>query len=147
MTLLNTNFIFPSLQHYTPHVVSRSIVSSSWWWAYKCPKHVEQVTSSINHWVATSWFSSPRRCTDKHTSNLQKAYLTYYVHLVGIKNKWLAGSKVSVCIPLSYFPKTNIHCWWSAYWEKSWFSRLHKWLNWGTLCGNRSCVIEMVTTT
>jgi hypothetical protein len=46
-------------RHYTPHVVTKSIVSSSWWWAYKCPKHVEQITSSINHWVASSWFCSP----------------------------------------------------------------------------------------
>jgi hypothetical protein len=53
MTLLKTNFIFPSLQHYTPHVVTSSIVSSSWWWACKCPKHVEQITSSINDWVAS----------------------------------------------------------------------------------------------
>ena len=35
-----------------------SIVSSSWWWAYKCPKHVELITSAINHSVASSWFSS-----------------------------------------------------------------------------------------
>jgi len=35
-----------------------SIVSSSWWWAYKCVKHVEQITSAINHSVASSWFSS-----------------------------------------------------------------------------------------
>ena len=37
-----------------------SIVSSSWWWAFKCPKHVEQITSAINHSVASSWFSSLR---------------------------------------------------------------------------------------
>ena len=35
-----------------------SIVSSSWWWAYKCRKHVEQIISAINHSVACSWFSS-----------------------------------------------------------------------------------------
>jgi len=35
-----------------------SIVSSAWWWAYKCPKHVEQIRSVINHSVASSWFSS-----------------------------------------------------------------------------------------
>ena len=35
-----------------------STVSSSWWWAYKCPKHVEQIISAINHSVASSWFSS-----------------------------------------------------------------------------------------
>jgi hypothetical protein len=26
-----------------------SIVSSSWCWAYKCPKHVEQIIRAINH--------------------------------------------------------------------------------------------------
>ena len=43
-----------------------SIVSSSWWWAYKCPKHVEQIISAIKHSVASSWFSSlrlPYNCT------------------------------------------------------------------------------------
>ena len=35
-------------------------VSSSWWWAYKCPKHVEQIISAIKHSVASSWFSSLR---------------------------------------------------------------------------------------
>jgi len=34
-----------------------SIVSSSWWWAYKCPKHVEQIISAIKYSVASSWFS------------------------------------------------------------------------------------------
>jgi hypothetical protein len=38
---------------------NKSIFSSSWWWAYKCLKHVEQITRSINYWVASSWFSSP----------------------------------------------------------------------------------------
>ena len=32
-----------------------SRVSSSWWWAYKCPKHVEQIIGAINHSVASSW--------------------------------------------------------------------------------------------
>ena len=35
-----------------------SIVASSWWWAYTCPKHVEQIIRSIKHCVASSWFSS-----------------------------------------------------------------------------------------
>jgi len=35
-----------------------SIVSSSWCWAYKCLKHVEQIISAINRSVASSWFSS-----------------------------------------------------------------------------------------
>ena len=40
------------------------IVSSSWWWAYKCPKHVEQIISAINHSVASSWFYSLRLYND-----------------------------------------------------------------------------------
>jgi len=35
-----------------------NIVSSSWWWAYKCPKHVEQIISAIKHSVTSGWFSS-----------------------------------------------------------------------------------------
>jgi hypothetical protein len=37
------------------------IASSSWWWAQNCPKHVEQIIGAINHSVASSWFSSPRK--------------------------------------------------------------------------------------
>ena len=44
---------------------TNSIVAGCWWWAYSCPKHVEQTTSSIKHCVATSWFSSSH-CTTKH---------------------------------------------------------------------------------
>jgi len=36
------------------------MVSSSWWWAYNCPKHVEKIISVIKHSVASSWFSSLR---------------------------------------------------------------------------------------
>ena len=36
------------------------IFSSSWWWAYKCPKHVDQIISAVNQSVASSWFSSLR---------------------------------------------------------------------------------------
>ena len=36
------------------------VVLISWWWAYKCPKHVEQIISAINHSVASSCFSSLR---------------------------------------------------------------------------------------
>ena len=45
-----------------------SIVSSSWWWAYKCPKHVEQIISAIKHSVASSWFSSLRLYYDARTN-------------------------------------------------------------------------------
>ena len=41
-----------------------SRVSSSWWWAYKWSKHVEQLTSAINHSVASSWFPSLRICDE-----------------------------------------------------------------------------------
>jgi len=37
-----------------------SIVSSSWWWTYKCPKHIEQIISAMKHSVASSWFSPLR---------------------------------------------------------------------------------------
>ena len=37
-----------------------STVSNFWWWAYKCPKYVEQIISSIKQSVASSWFSSLR---------------------------------------------------------------------------------------
>ena len=37
-----------------------NIVSSSWWWAYKCLKHVEQIICAIRHSVASCWFSSLR---------------------------------------------------------------------------------------
>ena len=37
-----------------------SIVSSSWWWEYECPKHVEQIIIAIKYSVASSCFSSLR---------------------------------------------------------------------------------------
>ena len=52
---------FPSSR--TLHTIcgnNTSVVSSSQWWAYKCPKHVEQIISTINHSVASSFFSSLR---------------------------------------------------------------------------------------
>jgi len=45
-----------------------SIVASSWWWAYKCPKHVEQIISAIKHSVASSWFSSLHLYNDARTN-------------------------------------------------------------------------------
>ena len=45
-----------------------SIVLSSWWWTYKCPKHVEQIISAIKHSVASSWFSSLRFYYDARTN-------------------------------------------------------------------------------
>ena len=57
--------------HITTGGSNTHIVPSSWWWAYKCLKHVEHIISAINHSVVSSWFSFSthmQRCTDKHTS-------------------------------------------------------------------------------
>ena len=68
----------PTTSNQALHTISGNnthIVSSSWWWAYKCPKHVELITSEINHSVASSWFffsTHMRRCTDKHTLSKKK---------------------------------------------------------------------------
>ena len=32
------------------------IVSRSWWWAWRCPKHAEHIISAIKHSVISSWF-------------------------------------------------------------------------------------------
>ena len=45
-----------------------SIVSSSWWWACECPKHVEQIIIAIKHSEASSWFSSLRLYYDARTN-------------------------------------------------------------------------------
>jgi len=50
-----------------------SIVSSSWWWAYKCPKHVDQIISAIKHSVVSSWFSSLPLYYDAQT-NIHQIY-------------------------------------------------------------------------
>jgi hypothetical protein len=52
-----------------------SIVSSSWWWAYRCPKHVEQIIIAIKHSVASSWFSSLRLYNDARTNIHQMQYI------------------------------------------------------------------------
>ena len=48
-----------------------SIVASSWWWAYKCPKYVEKIISAINHSVAPRWFSSVHLYNDVRTNKHQ----------------------------------------------------------------------------
>jgi len=53
---------------HTIHGNDTSLVSSSSWWAYKRPKHVEQIISAINHSVASSWFSSLRLYYDVRTN-------------------------------------------------------------------------------
>jgi len=62
-----------------------SIVSSSWWWAYKCPKHVEQITSAINHSVTSSWFSSLLVYKDARTNIQFGRYITFrskFIHFL-----------------------------------------------------------------
>ena len=56
---------------YTIRCNNTSIVSSSWWWAYECPKHVEQIIIAIKHSVASSWFSSLRLYYDARTNVYQ----------------------------------------------------------------------------
>ena len=53
---------------HTTHGNNTCIVSCSWRWAYKCPKHVEQITSEINHSVASTWFSSLLIYNDARTN-------------------------------------------------------------------------------
>ena len=40
---------------------NKYIVSNSWWWAQKCPKHVEHIISAINNSVAYVGFSFLRK--------------------------------------------------------------------------------------
>jgi len=70
-----------------------SIVSSSWWWAYKYPKHVEQIISAINHWVASSWFSSLRLYYDART-NIHQMFIPVDMHVISLtfaRNLFLFG--------------------------------------------------------
>jgi len=56
-----------------------SIVWSSWWWAYKCPKHVGQIVSAIKHSVASIWFSSLRIYNDARTNIHQIGFYFYAI--------------------------------------------------------------------
>ena len=49
----------PTTRNQALHTIDSNnthIVSSSWWCAEKCPKHVEHIISAMNHSVASSWF-------------------------------------------------------------------------------------------
>jgi len=50
-----------------------------WWWAYKCPKHVEHIISAIKRSVASSWFSSLRLYYDARTNIHQINSWTFFV--------------------------------------------------------------------
>ena len=71
-----------------------SIVSSSWWWAYKCPKHVEQIINSIKHSVATSWFSSQRKYNDAR-KNIYQIHEKFCIS----KHIWPKQFRVRECWP------------------------------------------------
>jgi len=69
-----------------------SIVSSSWWWAYKCPKHVEQIISAIKHSVTSSWFYSLRL----HFSNLFVTRITHRYFRSDVKRNAISIPSFSV---------------------------------------------------
>ena len=54
-------------------VNNTSIVLSSWWWAYECPKHVERIISAIKHSVASRPMS---HATIKQLQTLIFIYIT-----------------------------------------------------------------------
>ena len=59
-----------------------SIVSNSWWWAYKYPKHVEQIISAIKYSVASSWVPSLCLYYDACTN-------IHQIHWIIVGWKWL----------------------------------------------------------
>ena len=67
------------------------IVSSSWWWTQKCPKHVEHIISAIKHSVTSSWYS----CS---THNLGYIW-TVRRH---IERAYSSGSKRNGILPQTY---------------------------------------------
>jgi hypothetical protein len=106
-----------------------SIVSSSWWWAYKCPKHVEQIISAINHSVASSWFSSLRLYYDARTNihqinsgtffPLRKLRLFYKCCLISLA---VSDLLLGLCYSSIYTPK---FIWkYSNAWVRTWFISL-----------------------
>ena len=71
-------------------------VSISWWLAYKCPKHVEQIISAIKHSVASSWFSSLRLYYDTRT-NINQIWLILHENIF-----WISAINWLLCSP--YLP-------------------------------------------
>ena len=68
-----------------------SIASSPWWWAYNCPKHVEQIISAINHSVASSCSSSLCTYSDART----KTHQIHWCHFsAGIWGRWNFSPRV-----------------------------------------------------
>jgi len=84
-----------------------NIVSSSWWWAYKCPKHVEQIVRAINHSVASSWFFLLYACTTMHG----QTYIKFSLCRCEMGN---GSSQASVCCISALLQRVSIESWlWS----------------------------------
>jgi hypothetical protein len=77
-----------------------STVSRSWWWAQKCPKHVEQIIRAINHPVAFSWFTSLRKL---YYFPFYRYHFTYQYHVNTKKTSQLRSSD------LRNWQKTGVH--------------------------------------
>jgi len=74
-----------------------SIVSNSWWWAYKCAKHVEEILSTTQHSVASRWFSSPRLYNEARTDihQIKKLLCLHENFSVWAYRRWKLGSTYS----------------------------------------------------
>ena len=79
-----------------------SIVSSSWWWAYEFPKHVERILIAIKHSVASSWFSSLRLYYDAWT-NIHQIYIPMFTkdHCVTTLSHWVLSTPAHLVFPTS----------------------------------------------
>jgi len=85
-----------------------SIVWSSWWWACKCPKHVEQIISAIKHSVASSWFSSLRLYYDARTNihQIEPFCFKYFFFAFVVQSRTFNGAYNVMC----YFFLHNFVC-------------------------------------
>jgi len=73
-----------------------SIVSSSWWWTYKCPKHLGQIISAIKHSIASSWFYSLRlwiKDVYLHACTERNAHYEDLCHLLQTSGSWRSVPK------------------------------------------------------
>ena len=88
-----------------------STVSSSWWWAYKCPKHVEQIISAIKPSVTSSWFSSLRLYNDART-NIHKIHSRLFFQIPTYFTIYLLDKthvKIRTSNLLTFFNITLLH--------------------------------------
>jgi len=85
------------------------IVSSSWWWAYKCPKHVEHIISSINYSVAYSWFFF-----SAYSGSYLEAITEEYI-MLPYKSLRNATSQVITACWWRFKPSGRLHSSWTAF--------------------------------